>query len=71
MNTLTAINLAAVLLQTAMNAMAAAAQVSAIITKAQAEGRTTLTAEEMAVVKGADDAARAALAGAINAEQSK
>jgi len=39
--------------------------VSGIIAKAQGEGRTTLTADEMAAVKGIDDAARKVLADAI------
>lgn len=67
MNTLTAINALATMMQVVMNGIAAAAQVSAIIQKAQTEGRTTLTAEEMAIVKAADDAARAALVAAIEA----
>lgn len=67
MSTITAINTLASLLQVAMNGLAAATQVSAIIAKAQAEGRTELTPEEMATIKGADDAARAGLVAAIGA----
>lgn len=67
-STIEALNLLLALMNTAMTAMASAAQVSAIIKAAQAEGRTTLTAEEMATVKGIDDAARKVLADAIAAK---
>ncbi len=66
MSTISAINTLASLMQLAMNSMAAASQVSAIIQKAHSEGRGTLTADEMAAIKGADDVARAALVSAIN-----
>lgn len=65
MGTVEALNALLVLMNTAMNAMAAAMEVSGIIAKAQSEGRTTLTAEEVAAVKQIDDAARKLLAGAI------
>lgn len=66
-STLEAVNLLVALMNTAMTAMASAARVSAIIKAAQAEGRTTLTDAEMAIVKGIDDAARKVLADAIAA----
>lgn len=65
MGTIEALNALLALMNTAMNAMASAMEVSGIIAKAQGEGRTTLTADEMAAVKGIDDAARKLLAGAI------
>lgn len=69
-STLEAVNLLVALMNTAMTAMASAAQVSAIIKAAQAEGRTTLTAAEMATIKGIDDAARQVLADGIAAATS-
>lgn len=68
MGTIEALNALLALMNTAMNAMASAQQVSAILQKAQAEGRSTLTEEEMAVVKGIDDTARKALVDAISAQ---
>ena len=65
MQTLAALNALAELMQVLMNGLAGAAQISAVIQKAQAEGRTTLTAEESAGILAADDSARAALVAAI------
>jgi hypothetical protein len=48
-------------------ATTAASQLAPIIAKAQAEGRTDLTAEEWAVVTGNDDSAEAALSAAVKA----
>lgn len=67
METLTAINTLAALMQVLTNGLAGAAQISAIIQKAQAEGRATLTADEMASIRATDDIARASLVAAINA----
>jgi hypothetical protein len=44
-----------------------AQQVSDLIQKANAEGRTTFTVEEWAVITGTDDAARKTLEDAIRA----
>ena len=68
MGTIEALNALLALMNTAMNAMAGAMSVSAIIAKAQREGRATLTAEEMASVKAIDDNARKALTEAIAAK---
>ncbi len=65
MNTIHALNVLLALMNTAMTAMASATQVSAIIKAAQDDGRTTLTADEMLVIKGIDDAARKVLTDAI------
>lgn len=53
------------LTQASAHFAAAAARVSAAISRAQAEGRDTLTAEEWAAILGEDDAARAQLEAAI------
>jgi ketopantoate reductase len=66
MNALTAINTLASLLQVAMNGLAAASQISAIIQKAHAEGRD-ISAVEMSAIKQLDDSARQTLVDAINA----
>jgi hypothetical protein len=58
MNTLTALTLLNSLLVNA-------SQISQLIQKIQSEGRDTFTAEEWAVITGADDAARKSLADAI------
>jgi hypothetical protein len=68
MNTIEALNALLALMNAAMNTMASAMEVSAIITKAHGEGRTTLSADEVAAVKGIDDAARKQLADAIEAK---
>lgn len=44
-----------------------AGQVSALIARARAEGRTEISEEDLASVVGADDAARARLVAAIEA----
>jgi len=66
MNALAAINTLTALLQVAMNGLAAASQVSAIIQKAHAEGREISTVE-MNAIKQLDDSARQTLVDAINA----
>ncbi len=65
METLAAVNALIALTGTISNLVAQAGAVSAIITQAQNEGRTTLTPAEMLVISGADDAARKALVDAI------
>lgn len=50
---------------TAMNMMANAQQISALIQKAQAEGRTTFTPEEWTQIQSIDGNARAALVAQI------
>lgn len=65
MNTLAALNMLVTLTSTLTELANHAQQISALIQKAQAEGRTELTAEEWALITGADDAARSALANAI------
>lgn len=62
---LQAVSLTIDLLTVASRAMAQAQQISALVLKAQAEGRDQLTDEEWAQIRAADDAARAALVGAI------
>ena len=52
-------------LGTATNLMAQAQQISALIQQAQAQGRTTFTADEWAVIQSADTQARAMLVQAI------
>ena len=47
------------------NLAVGAAQISAMIQKAQAEGRTEFTPEEWNVIQGADNAARSVLSDAI------
>lgn len=49
----------------ALNMMSQAQQISALIQKAQAEGRTTFTADEWAQIQAVDANARAALVAAI------
>jgi hypothetical protein len=49
----------------------AAAQIVPIIKQAQAEGRTSLTADEWAQVTGSDDSAEAALSAACAAAKAK
>lgn len=71
MTTVEAIAMLTQLLATATNLMANAQAVSALIQKAQAEGRTTFTAEEWATIQGADNAGRAALVAAISAALAK
>jgi hypothetical protein len=65
---LTAISIAADLMQAAARMAASAQAVSAIIVKAQSEGRD-LTPEEWAQIKGADDQARDNLQAAIEARK--
>lgn len=60
-----AINMLLTLTQAATNAAASMGQVSAIIQRAAAEGRTTLNPDEESTVKAMDDSARAALAAEI------
>lgn len=66
---LQAVSLTIDLLTVATRAMAQAQQMSALVLKAQLEGRDTLTEEEWAQIRAADDAARAALANAIGGGQ--
>lgn len=64
----------AVLLQvmgTATNLLAQGQAISALIQKANSEGRTTFTPEEWATIKGADDTARAQLVAALAAALQK
>lgn len=64
----------AILLQvmgTATNLLAQGQAISALIQKANSEGRTTFTAEEWATIKGADDTARAQLVAALAAALQK
>lgn len=64
----------AVLLQvlnTGTNLLAQGQAISALIQKANSEGRTTFTAEEWATIKGADDTARAQLVAALQQALSK
>lgn len=61
MNVLAATQALLGLMATAQNLMANATQISAMIAKAQAEGRTDFTAEEWMVVTAADDVARGTL----------
>lgn len=65
MNTLAALNTLITLTTTLARLSESAQVVSAIIAKAQAEGRTDLTPEEWATITGADDAARQVLMQAI------
>ena len=65
MGTLEAINLLLSLTQAAANAAASISQVSVIVQRAAAEGRTTLNPDEEATIKALDDAARNALAAEI------
>ncbi|MGD9945498.1 MAG: hypothetical protein AB7L76_19165 [Burkholderiaceae bacterium] len=57
------------LLTVATRTMAQAQQISALVLKAQAEGRDRLTDEEWAQIRAADDAARAVLVTAIGGGQ--
>lgn len=54
-----------------MNMLANAQQISALIQKANAEGRTTFTAEEWASITSIDSNARAALVAQITAALQK
>lgn len=65
MEVILAINELVALTTTISNAVTSAGQISAIIQKASAEGRTTLTPEEWSVVTASDDAGRKALVAAI------
>ncbi len=65
MGTLEAVNLLLSLTQAAANSAAAISQVSMIVQRATAEGRTTLNPDEEALIKAMDDAARNALAAEI------
>ena len=58
-------------LGTATSLLASVQQISALISTAQAQGRTTFTAEEWATVQGVDTAARQQLVAAITAALSK
>jgi len=62
---LEAVNILSSVIGAANALMAQSAQISAMISKAQAENRTTFTPEEWAAITGADDAARKLLADAI------
>ena len=62
---LQAVSLTIDLLTVATRAMAQAQQISALVLRAQTEGRDTLTDDEWAQVLAVDDAARADLVKAI------
>lgn len=62
---ITALATLATLTNTISSLAAGAAQISALIQKAHAEGRTEFTPDEWAVIQGADTAARDVLADAI------
>jgi hypothetical protein len=66
MGTVQAISVLAALLSAATQALANATQISALLTKAQAEGRD-ISPEEWASIVTENDAARAALADAVAA----
>lgn len=61
MTVLEALALLSQVMGSAMNLMANAQQVSALISKAQSEGRTTFTPDEWVTIQGVDANARAAL----------
>jgi len=65
MGTAEAIILLANLTNAAITSLQNAQAISQLIQKANAEGRTTFTAEEWAVITGADDAAKKVLDDAI------
>ena len=58
-------------MNSATSFMANAQQISAIIQKANSEGRTAFTPEEEAIIRAPDDIARAALLAQITAALSK
>ena len=62
---LQAVSLTIDLLTVATRAMAQAQQISALVLRAQTEGRDTLTDDEWAQILAVDDAARADLVKAI------
>lgn len=64
MPAIAAVNLLITLIETATQAMGMVKQVSALISKAQAEGRD-ITDAELNAIEATDDAARAALVAAI------
>lgn len=66
MNTLAAAGILVDVTSTALQLMQNAQQISQLIQRAQTENRDTFTADEWAVITGADDAARKALAAAIS-----
>ena len=65
---LQAVSLTIDLLTVATRMMAQAQQINALVLRAQTEGRDTLTDDEWAQVRAADDAARAALVSAIGGD---
>lgn len=65
MNTLAALAALAQLTDTLAHLAANASAISALLAKAKSEGREDFTPDEWAVITGADDAARAVLAGVI------
>ncbi len=65
MGTVEAVVMLANLTNAAITSLQNAQVISGLIQKAQAENRTTFTAEEWALITGADDAARKELADAI------
>lgn len=67
MELIEAVNALLALTTAATNAATNIASVSAVIQAATAQGRTTLTPEEAATIKGLDDTARAQLLAALNA----
>lgn len=66
MDVVAGIQILATLIQAVTNAAAQASQVSSIITGAQAQGRTTFTADEWAIIQGTQATSRQALVDAIN-----
>lgn len=65
MGTVEAVIMLANLTNTAITSLQNAQVISGLIQKAQAENRDTFTAEEWALITGADDAAKKALDTAI------
>ena len=68
MNTTQAVVMLANLTSSAITSLQQAQVISGLVAKAQSENRTTFTAEEWALITGADDAARKALEAAIAAK---
>lgn len=70
MELLEAVNALLALTTAATNAATNIAAVTNVIQSATSQGRTTLTPEEEATIKGLDDSARAQLLAALNARLS-
>jgi len=67
MTVLEGVNTLLTLLTTATNMMAQAQQISALVQKAQSEGRTTFTDAEWGIIQQFDQNSRQALVAAITA----